>query len=100
MRRSTRQIKALKSYSPSLYYLLLTNSGESECYDEALQVKIKDKWELAMDNEIASLMENQMCDLIELSESKQALYNKWVYCLKEEHDRTKRYKTRLVVKEF
>jgi len=42
-----------------LHYLLLTNSGESECYEEALQVKAKAKWELAMDDEIGSLIENQ-----------------------------------------
>jgi len=37
--------------------------------------------------------------LVELPESKCALYNKWVYRLKENND-TKRYKARLVVKEF
>ena len=51
--------KALHIYSPSLHYMLLTNSGESECYEEALQGKSKAKCELAMDNEIVSLMENQ-----------------------------------------
>jgi len=38
--------------------------------------------------------------LIELSESKCALHNKWVYWLKEENNDTRRYKARLVVKEF
>jgi len=38
--------------------------------------------------------------LVELPESKRVLYNKWVYRLKEENDDTKRYKTRMVVKEF
>ena len=40
-------------------YLLLNDSDEPECYEKALQVEAKDKWELAMDDEIASLMENQ-----------------------------------------
>ena len=44
------------------------------------------------------LMKNQTWDLIELSESKRVLHNKWVYRLKEENDGTKRYKARLVVK--
>jgi len=53
-----------------------------------------------MDDEIESLMKNQTWDLIKLLESKWALHNKWVYRLKEEHDNTKRYKARMVVKEF
>ena len=31
---------------------------------------------------------------------KKALHNKWVYRIKNEHDGSKRYKTRLVVKGF
>ena len=31
---------------------------------------------------------------------KKALHNKWVYKIKNEHDGSKRYKTRLVVKGF
>jgi len=38
--------------------------------------------------------------LVELPESKRALHNKCVYRLKENNDGTKRYKARLVVKEF
>jgi len=38
---------------------LLTDSGEPECYKEALQVEAKNKWELAMDDEIGSLMKKQ-----------------------------------------
>ena len=39
-------------------------------------------------------------NLVELSESKQVLHNKWVYQLKEENDGTKRYKSRMIVKGF
>ena len=53
-----------------------------------------------MDDEIESLMKNQTWDLVELSEDKKALYNKWVYRLKDENNDTKRYKEKLVVKEF
>jgi len=31
---------------------LLIDSGEPECYEEALQVEAKDKWELVIDDEI------------------------------------------------
>ena len=35
--RSSRTIKHPQRYSPTLNYLLLTDGGEPECYDEALQ---------------------------------------------------------------
>ena len=38
--------------------------------------------------------------MAELPKGKKALHNKWVYRLKNEHDDSKRYKTRLVVKGF
>ena len=37
VRRSSRNIRPLQRYSPVLNYLLLTDGGELECYDEALQ---------------------------------------------------------------
>ena len=36
VRRYFRLIKPLERYSPSLYYLLLIDSGEHECYEEAM----------------------------------------------------------------
>ncbi|KAH9330559.1 hypothetical protein KI387_002667 [Taxus chinensis] len=59
MRRSFRVRKEPENFSPSLYYLLLTDSGESESFDEAMQVDASKKWEQAMDEEHKSLMENQ-----------------------------------------
>ena len=35
--RSSRNIRPPHRYSPTLNYLLLTNGGELECYDEALR---------------------------------------------------------------
>ncbi|RVX10708.1 Retrovirus-related Pol polyprotein from transposon TNT 1-94 [Vitis vinifera] len=37
VRRSSRNIRPPQRYSPVLNYLLLTDGGEPECYDEALQ---------------------------------------------------------------
>ena len=68
----------------SLYYLLLTDSGELECYEEAMQVKTKKKWELAMKEEMDSLIHNQTWDLVRFPAGKTTLPNKWVYNLKEE----------------
>jgi len=44
-RISTRISRPPKRYSPSLYYVLLTDSSESECYEEAVHVETRKKWE-------------------------------------------------------
>ena len=59
VRRSSKNIRPPHRYSPTLNYLLLTDGGEPECYDEALQDKNSSKWELAMKNEMDSLLGNQ-----------------------------------------
>ena len=56
VRRSSRNIRPPHHYSPTLKYLLLTDSGELDCYDEALQDKNSSKWELAMKDEMDSLL--------------------------------------------
>ncbi|MCY6524964.1 reverse transcriptase domain-containing protein, partial [Actinobacillus pleuropneumoniae] len=100
VRRSTRISRPLERYSPSLYYLLLTDSGEPECYEEAVQVETRKKWEQAMKEEMDSLAHNQTWDLVRFPAGKTTLQNKCVYRLKEEYGGRKRYKARLVVKGF
>ena len=98
--RSSKIIRPPQRYSPALNYLLLTDGGEIECYDEALQNENSSKWKLAMKDEMNSLLWNQTWELTELLEGKKALHNKWVYRIKNEHDGSKRYNARLVVKGF
>ncbi|WVZ00646.1 hypothetical protein V8G54_026715 [Vigna mungo] len=83
-----------------LNYILLTDEGEPENYEEACQMTDASKWELAMKDEMKSLMSNQTWELVELPIGKKTLHNKWVYRVKEDHDGSKRYKARLVVKGF
>ena len=66
VRRSSRNIRPLHCYSPTLNYLLLTDGGELECYDKALQDKNSSKWELAMNDVMDSLLGNQTWELTEL----------------------------------
>ena len=98
--RSSRNIRPPQHYSPILNYLLLIDGGKPKCYNEALQDENSSKWELAMKDEMDSLLGNQTWELIELLEGTKALHNKWVYRIKNEHDGSKRYKARLVVKGF
>jgi PII-like signaling protein len=55
---------------------------------------------LAMKDEMDSLLINQTWELTKLPAGKKALHNKWVLRIKGEHDGSKRYKARLVVKGF
>ena len=65
VRRSSRTIRPPQCYSPALNYLLLTDDGELECYDETLQDENSSKWELAMKDEMDSLLGNQTWELTE-----------------------------------
>ena len=64
-RISSRSIRAPDS-SSSLHYLLQTDEGEPESFDEALQVEDSIKWEQAMDDEMRSLEKNDTWVLTEL----------------------------------
>ena len=100
VRRSSKTIKPPQHYSPTLNYLMLTDGSELECYEKVLQDENSSKWKLAMKDEVDSLLGNQIQELTELPIGKKALYNKQVYKIKNEHDGSKRYKARLVVKGF
>lgn len=100
LRRSSRTIRAPDRYSPTLNYLLLTDEGEPESFDEALQVEDSIKWEQAMDDEMTSLEKNNTWVLTELPAGKRVLLNKLVFRIKAESDGKRRYKARLVVKGY
>ena len=76
VRRSSRNIRPPHRYLPTLNYLLLTDGGEPKCYDETLQDENSSKWELAMKDEMDSLLGNQTWELTELPAGKKALHNK------------------------
>ena len=74
LRKSTRSVRATDRYSPSLDYILLIDSGEPESYKKALQNENSSKWELAMKDEMDSMLGNQTWDLAELPNGKKALH--------------------------
>ena len=78
----------------------MTDEGEPESFDEALQVEDSIKWEQAMDDEMRSLNKNDTWVLTELPAGKRALLNKWVFRIKTEPDDKRGFKARLVVKGY
>ena len=78
----------------------MTNFGEPECYQEAMQVETRNKWEQGMNEEMDSLVRNQTWDSVQFPVENRALQNKWVYRLKEDNGGKKRYKARLFEKGF
>ena len=100
MRRSTRERQPSTRYSVS-DYVMLTDGGEPETYQEVMSHEKKGEWLSAMQDEMNSLHENHTYDLVKLPKDKRALKNKWVFRLKtEENSSQPRYKARLVVKGF
>ncbi|KAJ4721959.1 Retrovirus-related Pol polyprotein from transposon TNT 1-94 [Melia azedarach] len=100
LRRSTR-VRQPSSRYPVHEYILLTDTGEPECYDEAIEDDHRNEWIEAMQDEMRSLHENHTFELVKLPKGKKALKNKWVFRIKhEEHSSRPRYKARLVVKGF
>jgi hypothetical protein len=73
VRRYTRLSIPPKRYSPPLYYLLLIDSGEPECYEVEMQVDTKKKWEQGMKEEMYSLVNNQTWDLVQLPTEKKSI---------------------------
>ena len=98
--RSTRARRPTARYTSDMNYILMTDGGEPESYAEAKHMEDSLKWELAMQEEMDSLHKNHTWELTPLPKGKKALHNKWVYRIKQEHDGSKRYKARLVVKGF
>jgi len=62
----------------------LIDSGEPKCYEEAMQIESRKKWEISMEEKMDSLMHNETWDLVRLPTGKTTLQNKRVYRLKEE----------------
>lgn len=81
--------------------MLLTDGGEPECYEEAMEDEHKNQWIEAMQDEMKSLHENHTYEWVKFSKGMRALKNKWVFKVKvEDHNLKPRYKVRLVVRGF
>jgi hypothetical protein len=75
VRRSERECQPSKRYLSS-EYILLTEEGEPESFQEAQIHKDKVKWQDAMKDEMKSLQENDTYELVQLPKGRKALRNK------------------------
>ena len=73
---------------------MLTDGGEPECFEEAMSHQYKNEWVKAIQEEMKSLNENHLYDLVMLPKR-----NNYVYRLKTENN-SQQYNARLVLKGF
>ena len=97
VRRSTRDRKPSTKY-PSSDYILVTDEGEPEDFQEVLTCEDKDLWLEAMKEEMNSLKKNQTYELVKLPSGKKVLKNRWVFKNKKDGEKSVKRKARLVVK--
>ena len=55
---------------------MLTDAGEPECFEEVMSHQHKNEWVKAMQDEMRSLNENHIYDLVKLPKGMRALKNK------------------------
>ena len=89
LRRSTRERKPRDYFGE---WVTIENSelGEPTSIEEAMSGPDNVKWQEAMGNEMKSLQENHVWDLVELPKDKKAMDSKWVFKLKTNTDRLSR----------
>lgn len=110
VRRSDR----LKN-QPPVHYYQIDNDGDDECilsaqsvlddipnsYEEIKARADKSKWQVAIEEELKSLSENNTWSLVPRPLNKNVVDNKWVFSIKyDEFGRPQRYKARLVARGF
>lgn len=70
-------------------------------FREAMKSQNVDKWREAMLNELESMKNNQVWELVEPHKSQKLVGSKWVFKTKKDKDgRIERFKARLVAKGF
>ncbi|KAJ8512528.1 hypothetical protein OPV22_002962 [Ensete ventricosum] len=81
LRRSSRLRQPSRRYSTD-EYMMLTDVGKPESYQEAVESEQKKKWFIAMQEEMNFLQKNHTYDLVQLLQESKALKNKKVLTLK------------------
>ena len=80
---------------------MLLDHDEPTNYEEAMVSPDSAKWPEAMKSEMGSMYENKVWTLVDLSDDRQAIENKWIFKKKTDADgNVTVYKARLVAKGF
>ena len=69
-------------------------------YQQAISSPRGENWRKAMDEEMASLIENETYDLVELPEDRKIVNSKWVYTIKPGIEGEEKHKARFVARGF
>lgn len=97
-RRSTRLIEQQKDKAAAVIDNLLL---EPKTYKQALNSLEKDKWLIAMKEELQSIKDNSTWSVVDLPQGRKAIGSKWVYKLKRDSSgNIAKYKARLVAQGF
>ena len=100
LRRSGRERRPPDYYGVEVKTVNMLQN-EPACIDDVLRSPKRDKWINAMEQEMKSLKENEVWELVELPKDRTLIGSKWVYKLKSGPDGSiERYKARLVAQGF
>ncbi|KAK9108126.1 hypothetical protein Syun_024137 [Stephania yunnanensis] len=84
-----------------VYMIAPQDEDEPKNIQEALTCPAKEKWKIAMEEEMESMRSNNVWELVDLPEGRKAIGNKWVLKIKRKTDGSiERYKARLVAKGY
>eukprot|EP00253_Pinus_taeda_P008542 PITA_08542 len=104
VRRSARERRQPKRYSPSAFYsnfALSVTDDDPRTMKEAVDSEDGKLWKEAMVDEMASLHKNEAWDLVELPAGRKPIGSKWVFQKKTNAEgKVEKYKARLVAKGY
>lgn len=104
MRRSVRERRQPKRYSPSAFssnFALSVTDDDPRTVKEAVDSEDGKLWKEAMVDEMASLHKNEAWDLVELPTGRKPIGSKWVFKNKTNAEgKVEKYKARLVAKGY
>lgn len=81
--------------------VIIDHSLEPKTYKQAINSQDKEKWSIAMEEELKSIKDNNTWSLVDLPQGRKAIGSKWVYKLKRDScGKITRYKARLVAQGF
>lgn len=96
-----RETKPVNYGKPSANVATINSNGDPESYLDAMERPDKDKWLEAMEDELKSLVKNNVFEVVSRPANKNIVTNRWVLKIKRKPDGSiDRYRARLVARGF